>query len=581
MFTEFERFAEQLCGAWLPACNQLLLPLPRTPPPHVQQGAPHHAASGATVFGQQPQPGRDSTGRGGGNAGRGRGGSAGQQQAWGRGGAQRQQSPQQRRPQQQQQQQQHQAVPPAGTARSAPILSRLGSIGSGVGERLGFWGGGSGSSSKADAAPAAGRGRGAPTPARGGRSGRQGPQLSSGRGASSWTRSASQQQQQQQVAVAGPQGRGGRSLRGLRGGGRLGARGAAAAQTAPGRGVSSQGTAAAQGLAASSVWGQSGGEGGAAGAPTWAGNDMADMEADDDAGDGDGAWGHEPDGDGDWEQQQDADGDEEAEEEEQEEEEQEPVEEEEEEQDGGGVMGLDQLDEGGGGADRGTATSPALSTAQLRAARSAAAAAMAHGSAAPTGAGGYACEHLLLPVWCRRPFLLSVQWHAWRLRPSPMVFSILACSTSPPCVSSTCTYVPQLPRSPTSTARSFCPSHLFLKHPCPVFITPHHAAGALSQPEASAAAAPRPFRAPGGAVGAQQQQHLLVTPRCEDMCPQAERAQRTADRQLHEYERLPGDTYATSAALAVKKYTRSGAAKALKSPEPQTQASTASHQQTG
>lgn len=50
---------------------------------------------------------------------------------------------------------------------------------------------------------------------------------------------------------------------------------------------------------------------------------------------------------------------------------------------------------------------------------------------------------------------------------------------------------------------------------------------------------------------------LNIDPQCNDMCPRAEREQRTADRQLHEFERIGGD-YKTDAGHAVKKYTRSG-----------------------
>lgn len=45
-------------------------------------------------------------------------------------------------------------------------------------------------------------------------------------------------------------------------------------------------------------------------------------------------------------------------------------------------------------------------------------------------------------------------------------------------------------------------------------------------------------------------------PACGEMCPADEREQRTAERQLHPYERLPGE-YATTPQLAVKKYQRS------------------------
>jgi hypothetical protein len=51
---------------------------------------------------------------------------------------------------------------------------------------------------------------------------------------------------------------------------------------------------------------------------------------------------------------------------------------------------------------------------------------------------------------------------------------------------------------------------------------------------------------------------LVVEPRCSDMCPAAEREQRTSDKQLHDFERVAGQEYATDAAHAVKKYTRSG-----------------------
>ena len=50
---------------------------------------------------------------------------------------------------------------------------------------------------------------------------------------------------------------------------------------------------------------------------------------------------------------------------------------------------------------------------------------------------------------------------------------------------------------------------------------------------------------------------LNINPQCNDMCPQTEREQRTADRQLHDFERTGAD-YGTDAEHAVKKYTRSG-----------------------
>jgi hypothetical protein len=47
---------------------------------------------------------------------------------------------------------------------------------------------------------------------------------------------------------------------------------------------------------------------------------------------------------------------------------------------------------------------------------------------------------------------------------------------------------------------------------------------------------------------------------CEDMCPPQERASRQADNQLSVFELVDGDTTnrRTNAALAVKKYQRSG-----------------------
>jgi hypothetical protein len=52
----------------------------------------------------------------------------------------------------------------------------------------------------------------------------------------------------------------------------------------------------------------------------------------------------------------------------------------------------------------------------------------------------------------------------------------------------------------------------------------------------------------------------VVEPRCKDMCPAAEREQRTADKQLHELERVAWRRvpYGTDAEHAIKKYTRSG-----------------------
>lgn len=46
-------------------------------------------------------------------------------------------------------------------------------------------------------------------------------------------------------------------------------------------------------------------------------------------------------------------------------------------------------------------------------------------------------------------------------------------------------------------------------------------------------------------------------PQCADMCPEEERHQRTVERQLHPYERIGPDHYATTPELAVKKYQRS------------------------
>jgi hypothetical protein len=64
---------------------------------------------------------------------------------------------------------------------------------------------------------------------------------------------------------------------------------------------------------------------------------------------------------------------------------------------------------------------------------------------------------------------------------------------------------------------------------------------------------------PNGMTGAAADADgALVEPRCTDMCPAAERDQRTSDRQLHQFERVAGQEYATDARHAVKKNTRSG-----------------------
>lgn len=100
--------------------------------------------------------------------------------------------------------------------------------------------------------------------------------------------------------------------------------------------------------------------------------------------------------------------------------------------------------------------------------------------------------------------------------------------------------------------------------PCPPCCAPCAAAAAAPGSPAPATSYDDLEDTPGqgpsaGATGQEAEEAgLVVEPRCSDMCPAAERQQRTTDKQLHEFERVEGQEYATDADHAVKKYTRSG-----------------------